>query len=81
MIGAKIRAMLIVLPGMVCSTVVQAQTPTALIYDPGVAAISFAAGDLQASLAQNGYAVTNLPLGNPSNENNETNETAHALPK
>jgi len=40
--------------------------PAALIYDPGVGAISFGAGDLKAALQQNGYAVSELPLGDPS---------------
>ena len=55
-----------VLAGIVGSTVAQAQTPAALIYDSGVGAISFAAGDLKAALVQNGYSVTDLPLGDPS---------------
>jgi len=57
---------LVLLAGIVFSTLVQAQTPAVLIYDSGVGPINFAAGDLKAVLAQNGYSVTELPPGDPS---------------
>ena len=50
MTDCKLKAMVVLLAGIVGSTVAQAQTPAALIYDPGVGAISFAAGDLKAAL-------------------------------
>jgi len=66
MIGSKLKAMVVLLAGMVGGTVAQAQTPAALIYDPGVGAINFGAGDLKAALQKNGYSVSDLPLSDPS---------------
>ena len=66
MTGCKLRMLLVLLAGLVSCVVAQAQTPAALIYDPGVGAINFGAGDLKAALQQNGYSVTDLPLGDPS---------------
>jgi hypothetical protein len=66
MINSKLKAMAVLLAGIVGGSVAQAQTPAALIYDSGVGAISFAAGDLKAALVQNGYAVSERPLGDPS---------------
>ena len=66
MTDCKLRMFLVLLAGIVGSTMAQAQTPGALIYDAGVGAISFAAGDLKAALQQNGYSVADLPLGDPS---------------
>ncbi len=57
---------MVVVAGIAGCTVAQAQTPAALIYDPGVGAINFGSGDLKASLVQNGYSVTDLPLGDPA---------------
>ena len=66
MTDRKLRMLWVLLAGVMGSTVAQAQTPAALIYDPGVGAINFAAGELKAVLVQNGYSVTDLPLGDPS---------------
>ena len=44
----------------------QAQTPAALMFDGGVGAIAFTAGDVTAALEANGYFVTQAPLGDPS---------------
>lgn len=56
----------IVLLGLAGSHLLQAQTPAALLYDPAVGAIHFAAGDVKTALQQNGYVVTDLPPGDPS---------------
>ncbi len=66
MIGSKLKATAVLLAGIVGSTVAQAQTPAALIYDSGVRTISFAGGDLKAALVQTGHSVTDLPLSDPS---------------
>ena len=66
MTHCTLRMLLVLLAGIVGSTVAQAQTPAALIYDPTMGAIRFAAGDLKAALRQNGYSVSDLPLGDPS---------------
>jgi len=66
MTGCKLKAMVVLLAGIVGSTVAQAQTPAALIHDSGVGVIRFAAGDLKTALVQNGYLVTDLPLGDPT---------------
>jgi hypothetical protein len=63
---AKLRMLLVLLAGIAGNTVARAQTPAALIYDAGVGTIRFAAGDLKAALQQNGYSVSELPLGDPS---------------
>ena len=57
MIDRKLKTLVVLLAGIVGSTVVQAQTPAALIYDSGVGVIRFAAGDLKAALVQNGHSV------------------------
>ncbi len=66
MTDRKFRMLWVLLAGVMGSTVAQAKTPAALIYDLGVGAINFAASDLKAAQVQNGYSVTDLPLGDPS---------------
>ena len=58
--------MVVLLAALAGSTVAQAQTPAALIYDSGVGPIGFAAGNLKAALVRNGYSVSDSPLGDPS---------------
>jgi hypothetical protein len=66
MTDRKLKVVVVLLAGIAGSTLAQAQTPVALIHDAGVGPISFATGDLKAALVQNGYSVTDLPLGDPS---------------
>ncbi len=66
MIDCHWKAKVVLLVGIVGITGVQAQTPAALLSDAGAAPIRFAADDLKFALQQNGYSVTDLPLGDPS---------------
>ncbi len=52
--------------GLLGSTLSMAQTPVALMYDTNIEGIKFAATDVKAALQQNGFTVTELPLGDPA---------------